>query len=310
MAIDVAPGRYRTRASFSSRLTPTQYGLLLVAPVAVVLVAVVAYPVLYSLYLSLTKTNPLTGAKTFIGVANFTSVLSSSEFWHSVELTLYYVVCVTLIATLVALGVALLLRERFVGRAVLLALVVLPWSLSTYAAGVVWHYVYSPQTGLIAAVAEHLGFSAPNLLSTGSVIPALAIAHAWQFAPLGVYFLLASLEVIPEDLYKLAKVDGMGILQRFRNITLPSIRTPLAIYLVLVGGQAATAFDLIYFLTSGGPGESSRTLTYDIYIETFQNNNLGTGAAMSWILLVLVTVVTVFYYFMAMSMGRSRRRAA
>jgi ABC-type sugar transport system permease subunit len=282
-------------------VSATSFGLLLVAPAALLLLLIVVYPVLESLYLALTNTNPLTGAQRFVGLANFSKVLASSGFWDATRLTLYYVLCVTVLGTAVALGMALLLHEKFFGRAILMAAVVLPWSLSTYAAGVVWRYVYSPQYGLLAAIAQHIGVEPVDVLARYSLIPGLALVHAWQFAPLGTYFLLASLQAIPEDLYKLARVDGMGMLRRFVTITVPYIQLPLAIYLVLIGGQAANVFDLIYFLTSGGPGTSSRTLTYDTYVETFTNQNFGYGAAMSWMLLVLVTGLTVAYFLIAMA---------
>jgi ABC-type sugar transport system permease subunit len=307
---DTGHGTSRSRIPFSSRLSPTGFGFLMVAPVLVLLLAIVVYPVAYSLYLSVVRTNPITGKQNFVGLHNFQRVLTDAAFWHSTLLTVYYVVCVTVLAAGVALGMALLLRERFIGRPVLMAVIVLPWSLSTYAAAVVWRYVYSPQYGLLAGIAEHLGMRPVDFLSQNTVIPALAVVHAWQFAPLGAYFLLASLQVIPDDLYKLGKVDGMGIMRRFRSITLPYVRLPLAIYLVLVGGQAATAFDLIYFLTSGGPGGASQTLTYDIYQQTFQDQNFGTGAATSWVLLVVLTAATAGYYAVVMSPSRRQKKVS
>lgn len=293
----------RPRTPFSSRISTNRFGLLLVAPVALLTVAIVIYPVAYSLYISLTSSNPITGKSRFVGLENYTRALGASEFWRTLLLTLSYALCVTVLGTLVALGAALLLRERFFGRRFLMAVIVLPWALSTYAAAVVWRYVYSPQFGFAAAVTEQAGGKAADFLTSSTVIPALAAVHAWQFAPLGAYFLLATLQMVPDDLYKLAKVDGMGVLSRFRYVTLPYIRLPLAIFLVLIGGQAATAFDLIYFLTSGGPGGASRTLPFFIYEETFQNQRLGAGAAMSWILLVVVVALTVAYYVFALRVG-------
>jgi ABC-type sugar transport system permease subunit len=295
------------KIAVSSSISPTKFGLMLVAPVAILLLATVVYPVVYSLYLSLQRVDPLTGAKTFAGVVNYSKVLSDSSTWWSLLITLYYTACVTVIGAAVALGSALILRERFHGRAVLVALIALPWSMSTYAAAVLWRYVYSPQYGLLAGFAERLGLPTVNFLSKSTVVPALGIVHAWQFAPLGAYFLLATLQSVPEDQYRLAKVDGMGVWLRFRHITMPYIRLPLAIFLVLIAGQAATAFDLIYFLTSGGPGGASRTLTFDVYETFFQNQEFGMGAAQSWILLVLVIAVTSFYYFLVVTPRRSRK---
>jgi ABC-type sugar transport system permease subunit len=298
----------RPRTPFSSRISTNRFGLLLIAPVVLLTVAIVVYPVAYSLYISVTSSNPITGTTRFVGIDNYTRALGSGEFWRTLLLTLFYVLCVTVLGTLVALGSALLLREKFFGRRFLMAVIVLPWALSTYAAAVVWRYVYSPQFGFAAAVSEHAGGSATDFLTSSTVIPALAAVHAWQFAPLGAYFLLATLQMVPDDLYKLAKVDGMRVFSRFRNVTLPYIRVPLAIFLVLIGGQAATAFDLIYFLTSGGPGGASRTLPFFIYEETFQNQRLGSGAAMSWILLVVVVVVTVGYYTFALRVGAGKMK--
>jgi ABC-type sugar transport system permease subunit len=276
---------------------------MLVAPVAVLTVAIVVYPVVYSLYLSFTSANPLTGKTRFVGLQNYSQTLSSGEFWHALALTLYYVGCVTVLGTAVALGAALLLREQFFGRRFLMAVIVLPWALSTYAAAVVWRYVYSPQFGLTAAVSEHLGASPTDFLTSSTALPALALVHAWQFAPLGAYFLLATLQMIPDDLYKMAKVDGMRVLGRFRYVTMPYIRLPLAIFLVLIGGQAATAFDLIYFLTSGGPGGASRTLPYVVYEDSFQHQHLGSGSAVSWVLLIVVVAITLGYYAAALRVG-------
>ncbi|MCW2839181.1 MAG: smoF [Aeromicrobium sp.] len=303
-----APVAETEPAPFSSRITTNRYGLLLVAPVLVLTGLIVVYPVGYSLYMSLTSSNPITGSSRFVWFENYTQFFASADFWRSLVLTLVYVACVTVMGTIVALGSALLLREKFFGRRFLMAVIVLPWALSTYAAAVVWRYVYSPQFGFSAAVSEHLGAGATDFLTSATVIPALALVHAWQFAPLGTYFLLATLQMVPDDLYKLARVDGVGLLGRFRHITMPYVRLPLAIFLVLIGGQAATAFDLIYFLTSGGPGGASRTLPFLIYEETFQDQRLGSGAAMSWVLLLVIVVLTVSYYVFALRVGARKNK--
>ena len=305
--LPAAPWQLTTRIKASSRMSPTRFGLRLVAPVAVLLLATVVYPVGYSLYLSFQRVDPLTGATSFAGLSNYIDALSSPAMWWSLVTTLYYVTCVTVLGTAVALASALILRERFYGRAVLIALIALPWSMSTYAAAVLWRYVFSPQYGLVAGIAERFGAPSVDFLSKATVVPSLGLVHAWQFAPLGAYFFLATLQSVPEDQYRLAKIDGMGVWLRFKHITLPHIKLPLAIFLVLVAGQAATAFDLIYFLTSGGPGNASRTLTFGIYETFFQNQDFGPGAAQSWILLVLVIIITSFYYLLVVTPKRPSR---
>jgi ABC-type sugar transport system permease subunit len=132
------------------------------------------------------------------------------------------------------------------------------------------------------------------------VLISIAVAHAWQFSPLGMYFILAVMQVIPQDVYKIAKTDRLGVWGRFRNVTWPYIRLPVLIYIVLVTAEAAKVFDIIYFISGGGPGKSSHDLVYQIYVESFTNWNFGYGAAISWILVVLIMVITMLYFLTIM----------
>jgi ABC-type sugar transport system permease subunit len=137
-----------------------------------------------------------------------------------------------------------------------------------------------------------------NFLSEGLAVPAVALAHAWQISPLGIYFILATLQVIPEDLYKMARVDRLGMLGRFRHVIFPYIKTPLLIVMVLITVEAARVFDTIFFLTNGGPGDVSTTLAWVVYRETFQKRDYGQGAAIGWLLVLLTTVITTVYFLL------------
>ncbi|MCC6315777.1 MAG: sugar ABC transporter permease [Thermomicrobiales bacterium] len=300
----------RTRWS-SSRLSEGQFASLLALPVIIVLLAVVAYPTVYSLWMSFQHIDLIFKRTDAVGFANYVTALTPPGVWHSVWVTLYYTVLVTVFALVIAVGGALLLNEKFRGRGFLMALVILPWAVSLYATAIVWKYIYSPEWGLLNAVLLRIGaIKEPILfLSEKGAVPSIAIAHAWQIAPLGLYFVLATLQVIPEDLYKAAKVDRLGPVGRFRHVVLPYIKMPLAIVMVMITVEAARVFDLIFFMTNGGPGDASTTLTWDVYRQSFVNRDLGYGSAIGWILVLIITVITTIY-FILMFTNRSQRASS
>jgi ABC-type sugar transport system permease subunit len=293
----------------SSRLSEGQFAALLTLPVIVVLLLIVGYPTLYSLWMSLQDIDQIFRTTEPVGLENYRRALTSSEFWRSTLITLYYTSLVTIFAVLIAVGGALLLNERFKGRGFLMALVILPWAVSLYATAVVWKYIYSPEWGLFNAILLRLGFTKEPVLflSETGAVPSMAVAHAWQIAPLGIYFVLAALQVIPEDLYKAARVDRLGPLGRFRHVILPYIKLPLSIVTVLVTVEAARAFDIIFFMTNGGPGDASTTLTWDIYRQSFVNRELGFGSALGWLLVILTMIITTVYFILLFSNLRRRR---
>ena len=305
---DHATGAERRAGWSSSRLSEGAFAALLTLPVIIVLIGIAAYPTIYSLWMSFQDIELIFGFTDPVGLANYREALSSPEVWRSITLTLYYTVLVTVFALAIAVGGALLLNETFRGRGFLMAIVILPWAVSLYATAVVWKYLYSPEWGFFNAVIQRLGLSDEPVLflSERGAIPSLAIAHAWQIAPLGMYFVLATLQVIPEDLYKAAKMDRLGVWGRFRNVTLPYIKTPLSIVMVLITVEAARAFDIIFFMTNGGPGDASTTLTWDIYRQSFVNRDLGYGSAIGWIL-VLITIIITTAYFLLLFSNRTQR---
>ena len=192
---------------------------------------------------------------------------------------LHYTALVTIFALAIAVGGALVLNEKFRGRGFVMTVVILPWAVSLYATAIVWKYLYSPDWGMFNAILLKLNLvdEPVNFLSESLALPAVAVAHAWQIAPLGMYFVLATLQVIPEDLYKAAKVDRLGAFGRFRHVVFPYIKAPLLIVMVLVTVEAARAFDVIFFMTGGGPGDVSTTLTWEVYRVFYKNNQYGLG---------------------------------
>ncbi len=286
-------------AAADARASEQRFAYLLTLPVALVLVAVIVFPVLYSLYMSFFRINELTDTNKFVGLANYVDAVSATETWLGVLRTLIYVFWLTLFSGLIAVLGALVLNEKFRGRGLATALVILPWAVSLYAAAVIWRYMYSQQFGMFNAILGAFGLQSDvDFLTPSSVLPLIALAHAWEYSPLGIYFMLATLQFIPKDLYNLARTDRLSIWGRFRHVTLPYLKIPLLIFLILVTAEGTKAFEIAYFISGGGPGTSSFTLVFLLYRETFDNLNLSYGAALSWVLLFLALTSTLGYFWM------------
>jgi ABC-type sugar transport system permease subunit len=281
----------------SSRMSLATFAYLFTVPLAVVLLLLNLYPFVYSFWLALNDIDLRLNKFEFTGLGNFKTALQSENVWEAMRVTFRYSVQVTVYSTLLSLGIALLLNERFHGRSLLITISILPWAISTYAAAILWRFLLSTDTGFISAALQrlHLADEPVNLMNINTALTWLAIAHTWHIAPLGVYFMLATMQVIPQDLYRVARIDKLGPFGRFRHVTFPYLKAPLLIVLILNTLSAVNVFDLIYFTTAGGPGKATRVMTYEIYREAFLNLRLGLGAAMAYILLVIVIIITILY---------------
>jgi len=284
------------------------FAYLLVVPVLTCLVAVMLYPTLYSIWLSTQTVDLSINYWHWTGASNYVQAWLDPQVRGATVVTVEYTVYVTVLAIAVAVCGALLLNQRFKGNGFLVATAILPWSLSTYAAGVLFRYLYLPG-GFLNSFVIHIdsSFTPIPFISHNLVLLSIAVAHTWQVAPLGMLFIYAALQVIPEDLYRLAKTDGMTAIGRFAHVTWPYIRLPVAIFAVLVTGEAAKAFDIIFFMSGGGPGTASLDLVYEIYRQTFVNYQLGYGAAISYGLVAIVIVISTAYFIL---ISRRRRTEA
>ncbi len=280
-------------------LTNLQFALVLTLPVLVFLIIVIIYPLIYALWASFHKIIFFGGYRTqFVGLQNYADAIKSPDFWHSLKVSLRFTVESVVLTLLIGLGVALTLARAFPGKRLIRSLVILPWAVSRYGAGIMFKYLWRGYTSLPSALSFLLGFNTRiDLFGEKTVIEALAIGNAWNLAPLVAFFLLASMETIPERLYDMAEVDNLGPFGRFYYVTLPYLRYTLFVFTAITAVLSLKVFDYIFTQTGGGPGVASATLTYQIYKESFLHLNLGYGAAMSFYLLLLILTVTFTLYF-------------
>ncbi len=257
------------------------------------IVVVLLYPLLYSAYLSLFNTfvGPGRLVLEFIGLNNYLSILSSPDWWLAFGRTCYFVLYDIVIGMSLGLGIALLFSKQFRLRGVARALILFPYVLPAIVRALMWKWIYNSNYGFLDGLLFQLGIiksyvawlSDPRL-----AIHMLIVANLWEGTPFAVIMYLAALQTIPLELYEAAKVDGASGLQMFARITFPLLR-PMTFTLIVMKIVATfKIFDLIYALTSGGPGSSTQVVGYLMYNTVFRSLQFGKGAAMSYLALLII----------------------
>jgi len=282
-------------------LSDTRLGLILVFPLIALVLLVSLYPMGYSLWLSFVDVNFLTHKTSFVGLANYAETLQDPFLRNSIFVSFRFVVETTVLVTLLGLGIALVINEKFRGVSFVKTVVILPWALSEFATGLVGRFILDSSYGLLNAILLRIGVINQSLLflNGANSVEWISLFYSWNLAPIGVFFILAALQTAPELLYKQAKVDGASIIARFRLVTFPFIRYAVLIVIVLSTIQAGGAVVIFYALTGGGPGTTSTPVPlYDfrVFLGSF---NYGYGSAISWLALIfIVTAVTGYFYIL------------
>lgn len=282
------------------KLTDEQFAIILVIPLILALLALNIYPMVYSFWLSLTNTDISRGISKFIGFINYYNLMFKDPYFkHSLRVSLQFTLEASLLAVALSLAFALILNESFKGRRVIRTMAILPWAFSTYAVASLARYLFARSYGLFSSLYVYLGLSDTpiEIVTTESAIHILALLFAWNYVPLGAFFLLAQLQIIPLDLYNQARIDGASAIRRFRVVTLPFLRRPIAIILLLFTVFSVVETTLIIGFTGGGPGRATQALTYWAYAKTFMDYEYGYGAAISWFLILIAMALGVLYYY-------------
>ena len=286
------------RARPMTEMSNLRFALVVALPVLVFLILVVVYPLVYALWMSVENIQFFGGYQTeFVGLDNYRDVLRDKEFWHSAWISIRFTVESVALTLVIAVALALLLNRPMRGRGLVRSLLILPWAMSPYGTGIIFFYLVRGQTGIGTAIAAAFGSADTiNFLNRDLVIEVLAVGNAWNMAPLVAFFLLANMTTIPRRLYDLAAIDQMSALEQFRHVTFPPLRFTLFVFTCITTVMSLKMFDYVYTFTRGGPGDASAVLTYKLYKVSFQDLNLGYGAAMSFFLLALILGSTLLLY--------------
>lgn len=285
---------------FIKRFTDTHFGLLLLLPLIFFLFFLSGYPIVYSFWLSLTNYDISKGTSDFIGFLNYYHLFFKDPYFlNSLRVTLHFAIEATILSTIIGLGIAFLLNESFRGRGIIRVLALLPWAFSTYAVATLFRYFLAQNVGFLSSLFYKFGLTNEmiNFLTVDYAIHFVALAFAWNIAPLGAFFFLANLQIIPEDLFRQAKIDKANVFQRFRYIIFPFLKHPLIVVLLLNNLLSVTETTLILILTGGGPGISTQVLSYWAFAQSFINYSFGYGAAISWVLVLMAIIIGLIYFF-------------
>ncbi len=285
---------------------------VLLAPMLLVMLLLTAWPLMRTIWLSFTDAALIGSgdAPGWIGVENYLYALSDPDLRLSLWRTLYFTLVSVAFEGVIGVLVALLLNQRFTGRNVLRVLVILPWALPTIVNAMMWRLNFNPDYGSVNALLTQLGILDGYrswLGSPDSALNAVMFADVWKNYPLVTLLVLAALQSIPDDLFEAARLDGASAWRRFRAITFPAIVGALSVALVLRTIDAFKIFDIIYVMTRGGPVDSTKTLSFYVYQESFSYLRAGSGAAYAILMTLLCAVLIALYMLL---LWRQRRRGS
>jgi ABC-type sugar transport system permease subunit len=278
----------------------TTFGLLMVAPAVLVLVLVLLYPALVALQTSFYKVATITRQETFVGLHNYTTVLTDPQFWASFKRSVIWTAGAMISQMVVGVAVALVLNVQIRGRSFVRGLVLFPYLVPAIVAVLVWRWIFSDTVGIANwLLVDHLGLLDQPIpwFNPGWVMVSIIIMSLWKYLPYWALFVLARLQTLPPELHESAKIDGATAWQRFRYITLPWILPVVIVLLVLRTIWAFNEFDMVYLPAGGGP--LSATTTIPVYIRSiaFDYGDIGHASAIAMAMLVMVALLTNFYFW-------------
>jgi N,N'-diacetylchitobiose transport system permease protein len=276
--------------------------IALVAPAAILVGALVAYPLVRTIWLSFTDTglgDLITGTGDWVGLENYREVFADEALRRALVNTVVFGTVAVIVTMVFGTAVALLLNQRFRGRALLTVLVVLPWAMPAIAASSVWRWMFNDQYGLVNWVLIRLGAEGFQDYSWFTdrlpAFAAILVVVVWQSYPFIAFAVLAGLQTIPGDVLDAAKVDGATAWQRLRFVTLPLLRPILAVLAVISTIWNFKIFDQVYVLAAGVPERATDTAAVAAYRLAFASSEFGLGSALAVVLFLILLAVTLVY---------------
>ena len=281
---------------FKSFNSPTVLAYALIAPAAIYILAIVAWPLVETIRLSFT--NSSLAGEDYIGLENYEKMLGSKKFNKIVIRTFIWMFLSVSLKLIVGLIGAVLLNAKLPGRGMFRVLIMPPWVVPIAIGMLGWLWLYNGYFGIIAGVGMKTGIlDGPFgfLAYKQSAFISTIIADVWVGTPMVTIFFLAAMQGVPKDLYEAAYCDGASRWHRFFKITLPRI-TPVIITMALLSAiWTFNSFEIIWILTEGGPRGATTTLIIDTYKMALGNYKFGKGAARAVVVMILLTIFAAFY---------------
>jgi multiple sugar transport system permease protein len=262
-----------------------------VVPAAVVVIAVIVFPWAFTLYVSAFDWR-LGGERRWVGLGNYETLFTDARFGWAVLRTLAYTALAVVAPMLLGLAAALCFHRRFPLRGLARTVFILPMMATPVAVALVWTMMFHPQLGVLNWLLVQVGLP-PSLwvYSADTVIPTLVLVEVWHWTPLVMLLILGGLASLPIDPYEAAKIDGASPWQAFRHITLPLLAPFIVVALIIRTIDALKAFDTIYVITQGGPGQASETINIFLYLQAFAFYNVGYASAVVVVFFAIIMLL-------------------
>ncbi|HEY1477554.1 MAG TPA: sugar ABC transporter permease [Chthoniobacterales bacterium] len=257
---------------------------VLLVPALASIGAVSVYPVLPGLWLSFRDTTLASPTDTFIGLSNYLQLFSDGQFWNAWIHTIQFTTASTLLETSIGLMIALVLSERFRGRGMVRAAMLVPWAIPTVVTSKMFGWLFDGQHGMVNYLLRSVGLIQHNVDWYGSpdfALTTIIIADVWKTTPFMALLLLAGLQTIPDSLAEASVIDGANAWQQFWYVRLPLLAPSLLIAAMFRALDAFRIFDLVYVLTGGGPADSTEVLSTLTYKNLFSALQFGYGSALA-----------------------------
>lgn len=276
-----------------SKIKAKHIGFLafLMLPAIILLAITIVGPLINAIGISFQDYSLLKREHSWNNFANYTSILTSADFYHSFRITLLYVFFAVTLDLLLGLTMALLLNQKIKFRTFFRSLVMIPWAIPTIVTALIFMWIYQPDFGVLNYMLRSIGIISQNITWLGSfdfAIWAIIVVAVFRQTPLVGVMLLAGMQNISQSLYESAKIDGAGRFRILTSITIPLLKPVITSVVLMMIVQNFQMFTLFYTLTGGGPADATKSLAILTYELSFERYNLGKGSAIGVIWLIIL----------------------
>jgi multiple sugar transport system permease protein len=294
---------FDTRNPFFRRVKKEGYPYLLLLPTVLILVGLILYPIISAIDISFHDVSIMGIGRDYgpLTLKNYIELFTSSELWPSFQVSILYVLIVTIADYIIGLLTALLLNQNFRGRRIARLLIIIPWAFPLVVSTNIFWWIFNNTYGIANYFLTGVGLIPAPIDWFLTPIPALiaiSVATLWKGYPMFTVMFLAGLQAIPKELYDATKVDGANARESFRYITMPALNGVAGIALLINSLWVFREFTVIFILTGGGPINATRTMAVWTYTEAFNNLDMGYAAAIG-VLTMIIAVIASFFFVRA-----------
>ena len=286
-----------TRPALTQRISVASdrgFKYLMIAPAILILLLVGIFPLVYSLVVSFQNITMTEVDTSFAGALNYVQLFKDSRLWEALLHTALITVVALPLELVLGFLLAQLFLERFPGRQIFVALLVLPTVISPIVAGATWRLMFDVRFGPIGQILSFFAGEPVNILWTVNpsfVYPAIIVCEVWQWTPFMFLLLLAALSNVDQSQLEAAEIDGASHWRVLRQIVIPAITPVIAVAVLIRGLDLVRIFDIIWALTEGGPGSMTETISLYAYVIGFVQFDTSYTAAVAFLVIVILTAI-------------------